>query len=153
MEIRSNYRAESKWTIQLGQVRSAVRDTHPGPPMVARMLRVLSNCECDSWVAYDARALGTQLGISLRRPASERTDTNKNQAISYASFRVAVDLFPSEAVMFDSLMSSLGYDLSNATTDTTTSAGIGNVACGAVLKECTGSDDNVVLGDLYGRGR
>ncbi|MDP9089858.1 MAG: vanadium-dependent haloperoxidase [Pseudomonadota bacterium] len=114
-------------------VLQAIRDTHPGPPMAARMLQILSNCEYDSWAAYDARALGTRLGASLRRPASDRTDLNKRQAVSYAAYRAALDLFPTQAAKFTSLMTSLGYDPTNATTDTTTPAGVGNVACAALL--------------------
>ena len=111
----------------------AIRDTHPGPPMAARMLQVLSNCEFDAWAAYDAHAVGTQLGGTIRRPVSDRNDANKNQAVSYAAYRAAVDLFPADATMFTTLMTSLGYDPTNATTDTTTPAGVGNVACAALL--------------------
>jgi hypothetical protein len=39
----------------------------------------------DAWSAYDDRAVGTQLGGALRRPARERTLANKEQAISYAA--------------------------------------------------------------------
>ena len=41
----------------------------------------------DAWAAYDDRAVGTQLGGALRRPASERTLANKERAISYAAYR------------------------------------------------------------------
>ena len=54
--------------------------------------------------------------------------------MSFAAYRAAVDLFPSSAAtVFDPLMASLGYDASNETTDVTQPAGIGNVACQAVL--------------------
>src|SRR5689334_3013890 len=62
---------------------TAIRDTHPGPPMVARDLAVVHTAMFDAWAAYDARAVGTRLGGSLRRPAPERTKENKEKAISF----------------------------------------------------------------------
>jgi hypothetical protein len=43
---------------------------------------MVHTCIYDAWAAYDERAVGTQLGGALRRPASERTLANKEQAIS-----------------------------------------------------------------------
>src|SRR5947209_6668315 len=74
----------------------AVRDTKPGPPMVARAIAIVHTCMYDAWAAYDPFAVGTRLGSSLRRPAAERTLANKNEAISYAAYRALVDLFPTE---------------------------------------------------------
>jgi hypothetical protein len=64
-----------------------VRDAKLGAPMVARALAIVHTCMYDTWAAYDERAVGTQLGGALRRPASERTPANKEQAISYAAYR------------------------------------------------------------------
>jgi hypothetical protein len=117
-----------------GAALQGVRDSKLGPPMVARALAVVHTCAYDAWAAYDHRAVGTRLGAALRRPRREHTAANKSAAISFAAYRAAVDLFPGDKVhVFDPLMRSLGYDPSNATTDTTTPAGIGNVAARAVL--------------------
>src|SRR5437763_8241587 len=70
-----------------------VRDSKIGPPMVARALAVVHTCIYDAWAAYDKRALGTQLGGSLRQRTSHRTKANKNKAISFAAYRAVVDLF------------------------------------------------------------
>src|SRR5207302_11405380 len=79
-----------------------VRDSKIGPPMVARALFIVHNCVYDAWAAYDRTAVGTVFGGSLRRPISERTLANKNQAISFAAYRAAVDLFPGDkGVVFD----------------------------------------------------
>ncbi len=51
----------------------AIRDTHLGPPMVARDLAIVSTAMYDAWAAYDPVAVGTRLGGTLRRPAAERT--------------------------------------------------------------------------------
>src|SRR6185437_13170758 len=44
----------------------AVRDGTLGPPMVARALAIMHTCMYDAWAAYDEKAIGTQLGGSLR---------------------------------------------------------------------------------------
>src|SRR5437870_3317892 len=88
-----------------------VRDSKLGPPMVARALAIVHTCIYDAWAAYDKRALGTQLGRTLRQHHSKHKRANKNKAISFAAYRAAVDLFPvDKATVFDPLMASLGYD-------------------------------------------
>jgi hypothetical protein len=129
-----------------------VRDSKLGPPMVARALAIVHTCIYDAWAAYDRKAFGTQLGPALRRPKSERTLANKTKAISYAAYRAAVDLFPSDKVtVFDPLMSSLGFDPDDRSTDPETPAGIGNIACDAVLtfRHTDGANQ---LGDLTESG-
>jgi len=111
-----------------------VRDSKIGPPMVSRALAIVHTAIFDAWAAYDGVAVGTRLGGTLRRPARERSLGNKNAAISFAAYRAAVDLFPGDkASVFDPLMASLGYDPGDHTTDTSTPAGVGNVAGAAVL--------------------
>lgn len=111
-----------------------VRDSKLGPPMVARALAVAHTCIYDAWAAYDARAVGTRLGAALRQPARERRLGNIRQAVSFAAYRAAVDLFPaSAATVFDPLMHTLGYDPGDRSSDDSSSAGVGNLAAGAVL--------------------
>jgi hypothetical protein len=110
-----------------------VRDTRLGPPMAARALAIAHTCMYDAWAAYDKEAVGTRLGATLRRPANERKLAYKREAISYAAYRAAKDLFPADADLFTDLITALGYDPDDASTDTTTPVGIGNVACAAVL--------------------
>jgi len=126
-----------------------VRDSRIGPPMVARALAVVHTCIFDAWAAYDKTAVGTQFGDELRRPKRERTLANKNEAISFAAYRALVDLFAlDKASVFDPLMANLGYDPNNLSINTNTPAGIGNVACAAVLafRHADGSNQ---LGDLH----
>jgi hypothetical protein len=126
-----------------------VRDSRIGPPMVARAMAIVHTCVFDAWAAYDKRAVGTQFGDDLRRPKRERTLANKNEAISFAAYRALVDLFAlDKASVFDPLMASLGYDPNNLTINTDTPAGIGNVACAAVLAFRHGDGSNQ-LGDLH----
>ena len=129
-----------------------VRDSKIGPPMVARALFIVHNCVYDAWAAYARTAVGTVFGGSLRRPKSERTLANKNQAISFAAYRAAVDLFPGDkGVVFDALMASLGYDINDNSTDTTTATGIGNVTCDAILA-IRHNDGSNQLGNLTASG-
>jgi hypothetical protein len=102
----------------------------------------------DAWAAYDERAVGTQLSGALRRPASERTLANKETAISYAAYRALVDVLPADTrSVYVPLMKELGYDANDSSTDIETPAGIGNVACAAVL-EFRHHDKSNQLGDL-----
>jgi hypothetical protein len=110
-----------------------VRDAKLGPPMVSRALAIVHTCIYDAWAAYDSRAFGTRLGGTLRRPSAERTAANKAKAMSFAAYRAAADLFPGDVGLFNSVMSGLGYDPSDSTTDRAAPSGIGNVACAAVL--------------------
>jgi PAP2 superfamily len=125
-----------------------IRDAKFGAPVVARALAIVHTCMYDAWAAYDERAVGTQVGGALRRPASERTPGNKEQAISYAAYRALVDVLPVDTTsVYIPLMKRLGYDPSDDSTDIETPTGIGNVACAAVL-EYRHHDKSNQLGDL-----
>jgi hypothetical protein len=102
------------------------------PTVGARALAIVHTCMYDAWAAYSPIALGTQLGGSLRAQPP-RSESNKTEAVSFAAYRALLDLFPSRAATFSALMTSLGYDPGDTTTDTTTPAGIGNVAAQAEL--------------------
>jgi hypothetical protein len=111
-----------------------VRDSKLGPPMVARALAIAHTSIYDAWAAYDRKAVGTRLGAGLRQPPWARTLANRTQAISFAAYRAAADLFPvSTTTVFDPLMTSLGYDAADRSTDLVTPTGVGNVAAQEVL--------------------
>ncbi|HTE17670.1 MAG TPA: phosphoesterase, partial [Armatimonadota bacterium] len=128
----------------------AVRETRPGPPMVARALAIVHTCAYDAWAAYDKKAVGTRFGAEARRRAAERTAANKEKAVSFAAYRALVDLFPQpdQVAAFSAHMRQLGYDPDDASTDPTTPAGIGNRCANAVLtfRHADGSNQ---LGDLH----
>src|SRR5262249_24427244 len=128
----------------------AIRDTHPGPTLVARFLAIVHTCCYDAWAAYEATAVGTRLGGTLRRPAEERTIDNKEKAISFAAYRALVDLFPQpqQVVIFDALMAELGFDPSDTSQDPTTPSGVGNLVADAVL-QFRHHDGSNQLGDLH----
>lgn len=128
---------------------TAVRATKPPPTVVARSLGIVHTAMYDAWTAYDAKALGTRLGDSLRRPSSEWTANYKSMAISYAAYRALLDLFPSRASDFSGFMTALGYDPGDTSTDPTTPQGIGNLAAKAVL-DFRHTDGANQLGDYNG---
>jgi membrane-associated phospholipid phosphatase len=117
-----------QWDEELLQ---AIRALPPGPTVTARAINVVHTAIFDAWAAYDALALGTRLGSSLRRPAAERTLANKNKAISFAAYTALVDLFPARQFDFAEQMSYLGYTVNGS--DTSTPASVGNTAAQAVI--------------------
>jgi hypothetical protein len=126
----------------------AVRTTHPGPTLVARDLAVMHTAIFDAWAAYDKTAVGTRLAGRLRRPVADRTDANKQVAVSYAAYRALADLFPTETHSFDIVMTQFGYDPTDHSTDVTSAVGIGNVAAQAVIN-FRHHDGANQLGDLH----
>jgi hypothetical protein len=125
---------------------------------VARALAIAHTCIYDAWAAYDRDAVGTtDRRGRRRRPAGERTDPNKAQAISFAAYRCLVNLFADSnlfpltgadaARRLAAMMVSHGYDPANNSTDQTTPAGIGNTAAQAVI-EARSSDGSDQYGDL-----
>jgi hypothetical protein len=115
------------------QALAEIRATRPGPAVVARALAVVHTAMYDAWAAYDPTAVGTRLGGSLRRPAEERTAAYKSKAISYAAYRALLDLFPTRSGDLTGFMTDLGYDPADASVDTTTPQGVGNMASQAVV--------------------
>lgn len=123
--------------------------TRTTPVVAARAFAILHTCIFDAWAAYDRTAKATRLSGSLRRPLSEHTIANKEKAISFAAYRALTDLFPSQKmILLDRLMSSLGYDPYDTSTDLNYPSGIGNVTCQAVL-DYRHADGSNQLGDLH----
>ena len=127
----------------------AIRDTRPGPPIVARDLFIVHNAIFDAWSAYDTKAISTTVGGAYRRPIDEQTLANKQEAISYAAYRALVDLFPSQKSVFDTKLSSLGYDPNNSSNDLSTASGIGNLSAQNLLN-IRHNDGSNQLGNLNG---
>lgn len=111
----------------------ALRAVQAPLPVAARALSMVHTSMFDAWAAYDNTAVGTRLGATLRRPAAEQTLSNKCQALSFAAYRVLVDLFPGKQTHFQSLMSDLRYNPVDHTTNPGTPTGIGNLAARALL--------------------
>lgn len=129
----------------------AVRAVKPGPPMAARSFAIMHTCMYNAWAAYDATARATPHGPLVKRPAGERTASNKAAAMSYAAYTALVDQFPARKATFDGYMKSLGYDPALASTDVATPAGVGIVLGSSMLEFCHADGANQ-LGDLTPSG-
>lgn len=125
----------------------AVRDTRPGPTVVARAIAIVQTCVFDAWSAYDAEAVPTEPHRAWRRPPAERTDSRTAEAVSYAAAAALRDLFPAENALFDALLAEQGYSTVPPSLDPSTPSGIGVAAAQAVLafRHRDGSNQ---LGDL-----
>jgi hypothetical protein len=132
------------WDDQLLDVIRAY-PAQTGPTIAARALGVAHTATYDAWAAYDPVAKVTRPDGPAQQQASRNTLANQQEAISYAAYRVLIDLFPPGSFPStgayqtpDVLLTSLGYDPNNttlaSTTDTAaTPAGVGNRAAKAVL--------------------
>jgi Domain of unknown function (DUF6851)/VCPO second helical-bundle domain len=114
-------------------VLDAVKTARAGDVVVARSLAIVHTAMFDAWAAYDDKALSTQTGARWRRPQAERTQANKEKAVSYAAYRALLDLFPAQQDALGQVMRRLGHDPADASTDPASAAGMGNLAARQVL--------------------
>jgi hypothetical protein len=148
-----------KWDERLLE---SIRLIPQGPTVAARALGILHTATYDAWAAYDSNAMDSRLRLrndSLR--AAVVTPEDKEKAISYAAYKVLINLFPSRKATFDGYMMrsrapetlpspGLGYDnlAAESTADTpATPAGIGNLAADAVLDFRATDGSNQKLND------
>jgi hypothetical protein len=124
-------------------VLEAIRQTKPGPPMVARSIAIVYTSIYDAWAAYDSVAKPTRIGIA-QRPVAENTTSNKETAIHYAAFKSLSDQFASVRSIFVEKMIALGLDPNNNSTALNTPIGVGNQAANLVLtfRQTDGSNES-----------
>jgi hypothetical protein len=113
------------------QTLEAIRKLPPAPTVAARALAIVHTAIYDAWAAYDPLAVGTRLGANLRQPQAERTQANKDKAVSFAAYLALVDLFPARQEIFAQQMTDLGYVTDGS--DTSSAATVGSVAAQAVI--------------------
>lgn len=111
----------------------AIRFSRGGPPIIARALAMVHTAQYEAWAQFDDTAVGTLLGAKFRQAPEKRTEHNKNVALSYAAYRVLLDLFPDLSFLFDFAMREHGLDPAIQTTNPDTPAGLGNLAAAIVL--------------------
>jgi hypothetical protein len=134
----SNNTAVIQWN---NAALQAVRRSKLGPPMVARALAVTHMCMYDAWTCFDPRAIPARAS-GMPKVSDHRGVPARAQAISFAAYRALLDLFPSQASVFVDLMSRLGYNPADASTDPSTPTGIGNRAAQLVINVCHGDGSN-----------
>jgi len=131
----------------------AIRQVSPGAndaSIVLRIITLVNNAWFDAIAPYHPTAVGVYSNLG-RRPAGESaTNRNKNVALIYASYRVLNSVLPQNAADWRRMMTSVGLDPDNVSTNTTTPDGIGNVAGWAIVaaREHDGMNQ---LGDEGGR--
>ena len=114
----------------------AIRRALPNPPVHARNLFHTSVAMWDAWAAYDPTASGYIVKEKLQ---ASNVDAARNEAISYAAYRVLSSRFikavgAEESLSeFANVMDALCYPLAVTTTDGTTPAALGNRIAAAVI--------------------
>ncbi|MCC7373216.1 MAG: vanadium-dependent haloperoxidase [Verrucomicrobiales bacterium] len=113
----------------------AIRTDTPHPPAQARNLFSLSVVMYDAWAAYDTTAVGY---VYRAKHTAADVAAARREAISYAAFRLLNERHVYSRTASNTLaanlalMTSLGYDPSNASRDVATPAGVGNTIYDAV---------------------
>lgn len=89
---------------------SAVKALAAKPPVVARAIAMVHNAMYDAWAHFDELALPVHTERMRRAPLVLRTDACREEAISYAAYRVLCDLFPPQNPLFRGLMCEYGFE-------------------------------------------
>lgn len=114
----------------------AIRRALPNPPVHARNLFHTSVAMWDAWAAYDPTASGY---IDKEKVQTSSVPAARNEAISYAAFRVLTSRFikavggDQSLSEFDDVMDSLCYPIDVTTTEGGSPAALGNRIAAAVL--------------------
>lgn len=101
--------------------------------LVLRATTLITNGWFDATAPYHPSAVGvyTRLG---RRPAGESiTNANINVALLYASYRVLNSLLPADQPTWRAMLSDIGLDPDDNSTDPATAIGLGNLAGNGVV--------------------
>ena len=110
---------------------NAIRRALPNPPVHARNLFHLSVAMWDAWAAYDATASGYLFKEKLSVGPCD-VPAARNEAISYAAYRVLTERFlkavgaDKSISEFSDIMDSLSYPTTITTTEGDTPAAVGN---------------------------
>lgn len=104
------------------------------PTINARAFAIWATAVYDAWAAYDATAVGSRLGGTLRRPPAERNDENREAAIAYASHAALAYVYPEDGEFLDAEMRRRGYDPGIRSDDPSSPAALGRAAAAAVVE-------------------
>ncbi|MEV0134080.1 vanadium-dependent haloperoxidase [Dactylosporangium sp. NPDC050688] len=132
--------------------QKAVRTITPGgddATIVADHILLVEVAWFDAIAPYNAKAVGIYSNLG-RRPRSEATTRNRNIAVIYSAYTSLLAVFPQYKADFREMMVSAGLDPDNRSLNTTTPAGIGNLAATKVL-EARRHDGSNRDGDEGGR--
>lgn len=126
-----------------------VSSTGGDATLIIRTTTLITNAWFDAAAPYHGSAQGVYSHLG-RRPASESSDNaHINTALLHASYRVLSDLLPSFNDSWRNMLIVIGLDPDDASDDTSTAVGIGNLA-GWAVAEGRRKDGMNQLGD-FGR--
>ena len=123
---------------------------HGDATLILRIVALSTNAWFDAIAPYHRTAVGIYSNLG-RRPRSEHaTNRQRNIAIIYATYRVVLSLMPQFAPQWANMLTSVGLDPNDSSTDLTTPVGIGNTA-GAAIVVARENDGMNQLGDDGGK--
>ena len=122
------------------------------PTVLSRTLAIFATAMYDAWSAYDQKAIGTQLGGSLRRPKSEHTLKNKEKAISYAAFNALKFVYPESIEYLNKEMKKLGYEPLVVSKDKRKPEGVGFLSSQALIEYRKNDGANQLGNESGGNG-
>jgi len=112
----SNLQGENNMAYKWSEIvlQATARDSErykPRPTVTSRYLALTFTAMFDAWSMYDAQAIPVYKAGEINKPkASERTERNKEIAISYAAYNALMEYFPADSALFTDYMKSLGLD-------------------------------------------
>lgn len=146
-----HYNIVQRWNDNLQELLRRTGDVsrlNLGPPMAARFLAIVGTAAYEGWRAFDDNAKTTLSTLTpIGTDPAHRQLKAKEEAISYAIYRVLADLVPSvKAVpgqapvdlfmtVVDPFFRGLGYDPAETGTNPAHPSGIGNAVAAALIAE------------------
>lgn len=125
------------------------RELSFNPPITARALAIMNTAMYDAWAAYNEAQTTPRSAAFDRLQKSNQSTAAQEQAISFAAYRILLDLFPNQKQTLDDFMTQRGYNLNDTSRDPNTPAGLGN-AIAEKLLDFRHSDGANQLGNLGG---
>lgn len=123
-----------KWgKISLDLTANDTERFRPRPTITSRILGLVWTSIFDAWSRYDTTANPVYLTGIARRPMTEWTQKNKEDAISYAAYKSLREFYFADSILIDSIMTSLGYNIKDRSESPLEAIGIGNLAAQAVI--------------------
>jgi hypothetical protein len=96
--------------------------------LVLRLTTMTTNAWFDATAPYHSTAVGVYTRLGRRPPSESVTNQNLNIALLYASYRVFMSLLPDREQLWRDMLTDVGLDPDDNSTDPTTAVGLGNLA-------------------------
>jgi len=121
------------------EILAAIRIDFPAPTVHSRNLFHLSAAMWDAWAAYDTEAIGYLHNESAVVPDGSSLEEARNEAISYAAYRVLQHRYSFSTSVFTTIsaledrMAALGYDPAKTSTEGDSPDALGNRIAATVI--------------------